>query len=199
MSRFIRKKKIMMIGIITVLSIILLTVILISTGVIASIKKSINKKIYPLEHREIILTAAEEYNLDPAFVCAVIYTESKFREDATSSAGAMGLMQLMPETFEYLADKKGETVPKDIISPDININYGVFYLRYLKDTYSFADFYTTAAAYNAGPGAVTEWLKNEDYSKDGKTLHNIPYEETENYISKIKKAEQMYQSLYFDE
>lgn len=185
-------------AVIVVFMLLLATVILVSTGVISEIKKNIDRKFYPLEHKEAILKASEDYDMDPAFICAVIFTESKFREDASSSAGAQGLMQLMPETFEYLAEKRGEETPEDITAPEVNIDYGVYYLRYMTDTYGFEDLYTTCAAYNAGPGAVTSWLKNEEYSKDGKTLYKIPYNETKNYIEKIKKAEQMYQTLYFE-
>ena len=199
MSRHRRKKKKgCAFGLIVFFSLILATVILVSTGVISGIKKSIDKKFYPLKYREYILSAAEEYDFDPAFICAMIYTESKFKAGAESSAGAMGLMQLMPETFEYLADKRDMDTPKDITDPETNIDYGVYYLRYMTDTYGFEDLYTTAAAYNAGPSAVSEWLQNEEYSADGSTLSYIPFEETENYIDRIKKARDMYQTLYFD-
>lgn len=194
-----KKKSGFRIAVTVVLLLILATVILVSTGVISELKKNIDRKFYPLEHREAILKASEDYDMDPAFICAVIFTESKFREDVTSSAGAKGLMQLMPETFEYLAEKRGEEVPEDITDPEVNIDYGVYYLRYMTDTYGFKDLYTACAAYNAGPGAVTSWLKNKEYSKDGETLTLIPFEETENYIEKIKNAQEMYQSLYFDQ
>ncbi len=199
MTRRRRKKKSgFKAAIIVVFLLLLVTIFLISTGVISEIKKNIDRKFYPLEYKEAILKASDDYNMDPALICAVIFTESRFREDATSSVGARGLMQLMPETFEYLAKKRGDTPPEDITDPETNIDYGVYYLRYMTDTYGFEDLYTTCAAYNAGPGVVTSWLSNEEYSKDGKTLSVVPYEETENYIKKIKSAEIMYQTLYFD-
>lgn len=198
MTRRKKKNRAVRTAIIVVFLLILTTVILIATGVISEIKKDIDRKFYPLEHKEAILKASEDYDMDPAFICAVIFTESKFREDVTSSAGAQGLMQLMPETFTYLAEKRSEEVPENITDPEVNIDYGVYYLRYLTDTYGYEDIYTTCAAYNAGPGAVNSWLKNEEYSEDGTTLTNIPFEETENYIEKIKKVQDMYQNLYFD-
>ena len=199
MTAYKRKKKSpFFVGLMLFFALLGATVILISTGVMSSLKKSIDSKFYPFKYKEAVLEACEQYDMDPAFVCAVIHTESKFNANASSSAGAMGLMQLMPETFEYLAGKKGVDVPKDITDPQTNIDYGVFYLRYLIDTYGY-DVYTAAAAYNAGPGKVSQWLQNEKYSADGKTLHTIPYEETDNYIEKIKDTEQMYQSLYFEE
>ena len=195
-----RKKKKRFKRALTVIFLLLFVfLILFVSGALTAVKDSINKMIYPLKHEKTILAACEEYDLDPAFVCAVIYTESKFREDAVSSAGALGLMQLMPETFEYLADKRGEATPEDTTYHETNIDYGTYYIRYLSDTYGFEDIYTTAAAYNAGPARVIRWLEDEKYSADGETLHTIPYSETENYIEKIKKAEDMYASLYFEE
>ena len=87
---------------------------------------------------------------------------------------------------------------EDITDPHINITYGVYYLYQLKNTYGFDDKYTCAAAYNAGPGAVGGWLKDDYYSEDGVTLKDIPFGETKEYVEKIKKAEEMYQTLYFD-
>ena len=198
MSKHRRKKKRgCSTGLIVFFLLILATIVLVSTGVVSNIKKKIDMKFYPLKYKEAILTSCEEYDMDPAFICAVIHTESKFRANADSSAGARGLMQLMPETFEYLASKKGEDVPKDITDPQTNIDYGVFYYRYLIDTYGFTDIYTAAAAYNAGPGAVNKWLSDSNYSADGKTLDNIPFKETREYIERIKKAQDMYQNLYF--
>ena len=200
MTAYKRKKKSpFFIGLVVFLVLIFTCLVLIFTGAMSGIKKSINSKFYPLKYKEAILSACNEYDLDPAFVCAVIHTESKFDANASSPAGAMGLMQLMPETFEYLAGKKGVDVPKDITDPQTNIDYGVFYLRYMIDTYGFTDVYTAAAAYNAGPGEVGEWLQNEEYSADGKTLHTIPFEETDKYIERIKDTQKMYQSLYFEE
>lgn len=194
-----KKKSPFMTGIILFLSLLLISAVLLFTGVLSGLKNKINSAIYPLKFEEAVMEACEEYDMDPAFVCAVIHTESKFNANAASSAGAMGLMQLMPETFEYLAGKKGVDVPKDITDPQTNIDYGVFYLRYMIDTYGYTDVYTAAAAYNAGPGEVGEWLQNEEYSADGETLHTIPFEETSNYIERIKDTREMYQSLYFTE
>ena len=198
MSKAKKKKHAVRTALVVVFLLILAAVILMATGIVSEVKKDIDRKFYPLEHKEAILKASEDYDMDPAFICAVIFTESKFREDVTSSAGAQGLMQLMPETFTYLAEKRSEEVPENITDPEVNIDYGVYYLRYLTDTYGYEDIYTTCAAYNAGPGAVNSWLKNEEYSEDGTTLTNIPFEETENYIEKIKKVQDMYQNLYFD-
>lgn len=194
-----KKKKGCSKGIFIFFLLVLTTVILVSTGVVSEIKKSIDRKFYPLEYKEHIINLCEEYDFDPAFICAVIHTESKFKADAESHAGAKGLMQLMPETFKEMAKRRGDTVnAEDITDPQTNITYGIYYLHQLKTTYGFTDKYTCAAAYNAGPGAVGRWLDNSEYSEDGTTLEDIPFGETKEYVEKIKKTESMYQSLYFD-
>lgn len=198
MSRKRRKKKSGCAkGVIVVLLLLLTTVVLISTGVIASMKTYVEKQIYPLKYEETILQASEDYGFSPEFICAVIHTESKFRESAESSAGAKGLMQLMPETFLWIGEIRGlNCTAEDILTPDVNIDYGVYYLRKLTDQYE--DVYTACAAYNAG-NVVRDWLENEEYSQDGKTLSSIPYEETSDYVKRIKAAEEMYRKLYFEE
>src|SRR3954465_4596678 len=90
----------------------------------------------PLRHEDIIRQQAAEKGLDPALIAAVIYTESHFR-DQTSRAGATGLMQLMPQTAEYIAHKSGGTAFEmgDLSTPQVNISYGAYYLRYLIERY----------------------------------------------------------------
>lgn len=175
---------------------ILIACILIFTDVLDTMRHRIELQLYPLGYRQEIMKASDEYNLEPEFICAVIHTESRFDPEATSPVGAKGLMQLMPETFLWLASVRGEDrTESDLLTPRINIDYGCYYLRYLADTYG--DIYTAAASYNAG-SVVTSWLGNPDYSSDGITLSSIPYPETEDYVEKIKTAQQMYQSLYFE-
>ncbi len=182
---------------IVVLIVGILFALLYFTGTFSKMKTSIEKFIYPLKYEEEILNASEKYNLEPEFIAAVIYTESKFNEDAESSAGAKGLMQLMPNTFTWLVDKRGDSYTEaDIMTPEINIDYGCYYLSWI-DEYLSGDIYTAAAAYNAGMGRVSEWLENPDYSIDGENLATIPYEETENYVKEIKNMETKYLELYF--
>ena len=147
---------------------------------------------YPLQYEEIIVAAAEKYDLDPYFVCALIDTESGFDSRAQSDAGARGLMQIMPETEEWIAQKLGmDNV--NIFDPETNIEMGCWYLRFLTDR--FSEEQVVIAAYNAGHNRVQQWL-DEGYSKDGKTLDEIPYEETEKYVKKVKKAYETYKKLY---
>ena len=111
----------------------------------------------PLRHDDIIRQQAADKNVDASLIAAVIYTESRFR-DQTSHAGAKGLMQIMPETADYIARKSGGTqfTRADLATPQINIAYGTWYLRYLLDKYE-GNTILTLAAYNGGEGKVDEW------------------------------------------
>ncbi len=183
-------------GITMALCFILIACVLIFTDVFEALKHRIELQLYPLTYKEEILKAAEDYNLEPEFICAVIHTESGFNPDAESPVGAKGLMQLMPETFLWLSQKRGQNLDESMLNvPYINIDYGCYYLRYLTDTYG--DLYTACASYNAGT-VVTDWLKNPDYSQDGVALYSIPYPETSQYVEKIKKTEEIYTRLYFE-
>ncbi len=184
-------------ALVTALLLILVVCVLAFTDVLSVLRQKIEMQIYPLNYREEILEASEEYDLEPEFICAVIHTESKFDSNAKSVAGAQGLMQIMPETFMWIAELKDETTSSDsVFVPRINIDYGCYYLRHLTDLYG--DCYTASAAYNAG-SVVTEWLSDPLYSTDGVTLYSIPFDETAEYVERIRYAEQMYQKLYFDE
>ena len=141
---------------------------------------------------------AEEYGVPEHIVYAVIKTESGFDASAQSGAGAIGLMQLMPDTFEWLTDSKlCEYLDRGMMyDPDTNIRYGVYYLSYLFGRYR--DWSTALAAYNAGPGNVDEWLADAEYSSDGVTLKRIPFKETRNYVKKVNIASEKYKSLYYE-
>ena len=139
--------------------------------------------------------AAREFNVPAALVLAVIRTESDFRKNALSDAGAIGLMQLMPQTFSYLSEEKlkESLSPLQIWDPEINIRYGTYYLSYLYER--FGSWETALAAYNAGEGRVAEWLEDPSLSRDG-VLINIPFPETESYVTRTKKLQQAYAEKY---
>lgn len=128
---------------------------------------------------------AQAHHLDPALVAAVMRQESKFDPQAVSHVGAKGLMQIMPSTAPDIARMAKRKISKDdLFDPATNILYGTTYLRYLLDRFQ-NETATALAAYNAGPNAVSAWLKDSSYSSDGKTLHTIPYAETRNYVKKV--------------
>ena len=157
----------------------------------------VDRKIYPHEeYGEIIEKAANTYNLEEPLIYAVINTESHFEPDAESGVGAKGLMQMMPSTFEWLQNLRGESYDEDsLFYPEINIDYGCYFLRYLIDM--FGEESTAVAAYNAGFAIVEEWLANPEYSSDGKTLDTIPYPETDEYVKKVEKMKQEYIKRYY--
>ena len=146
----------------------------------------------PKKYSAYVSKYAVEYGLEEEFVYAVIRAESNFRADAISTAGARGVMQLMPSTAQFIAECIGEELKID--SPQDNIRMGVWYLSYLKDR--FGGQTETLAAYNAGEGTVRLWLKDERYSSDGETLQNIPISETKLYVRRVKKFYNSYKFCY---
>lgn len=182
--------------------IIILLVISVAMGFLFDIGCSlIEKKTHPLKYTEYIEKYSEQYKVPKELVYAIIKTESDFVSNAVSRVGAVGLMQLMPETFKDLTENfLYENLDTGMLyDPETNIRYGVFYLSWLKT--NFEDWNCVIAAYNGGIGNVTKWLNDSEYSDDGKTLiiKNIPFEETRNYVKKINKATEKYTELYFSE
>lgn len=157
----------------------------------------IKKRLYPREFAEYVEKYSGEFDVPQELVYAVIYCESSFDPKVKSSVGAVGLMQLMPMTMDWLSRLMGEDEPTGIITdPETNIKYGTYYLSYLYK--KFSSWETALAAYNAGHGRVMEWLENSEYSDDGITLKKIPYKETENYVNRVTDVKNEYYSLYFE-
>ncbi|MCQ2513539.1 MAG: lytic transglycosylase domain-containing protein [Ruminococcus sp.] len=160
-------------------------------------KDNFEKTSYPQEYSEYVNKAAKEYELEPALIFAVIRTESGFNESAVSNAGAYGIMQVMPSSFEWLQEKrgvKGKYKTEDLLKPEICIDYGCYLLKFFYDYYGTEQ--CAVAAYNAG-FVVSDWLENSEYSPDGKKLENIPYPETSNYVERVENAKEMYIKLYY--
>ena len=158
---------------------------------------NLRKVAYPQKYSEYVNKAAADYNLPPALIYAVIRTESGFDPDAESSVGARGLMQLMPSSFEWLLQKRGETdkyTSDALFDPAVNIDYGAYLLRYFYDYYGNEQ--CAVAAYNAG-FVVSDWLADSSYSPDGVTLTEIPYPETSQYVDKVESAKSVYIELYY--
>jgi soluble lytic murein transglycosylase len=151
----------------------------------------------PLRHEDIIRQQAADKNLDPALIAGVIYVESHFR-DQTSHAGAKGLMQLMPSTADYIARKSGGTrfVQGDLATPQINIAYGSWYLRYLLTKYHGSEA-LALAAYNAGEGKVDEWWHAAAARGQRFTVaEHIPFPETRDYVTRVLEAQRAYRRQY---
>jgi peptidoglycan lytic transglycosylase len=159
--------------------------------------KAVKEITLPLRHEDIIRQQAREKSLDPSLIAGVIYVESRFR-DQTSHAGAKGLMQLMPATADYIAHKSGGTrfVQGDLATPQINIAYGSWYLRYLLDHYN-GDTALALAAYNAGEGKVDGWWQEAaDRGESFSVADHIPFPETRAYVTKVLDARRKYRREY---
>lgn len=176
-------------------AILITALVLVILAVVAFLaREEINKKIYPLKFKETIAVLSEKYELDPYLVCAVIYTESSFQEDSKSNKGAVGLMQIMPQTGEWIAGKlKLESY--SLLDPYTNIEMGCWYLHYLDKRFE-GNLETMLAGYNAGPNKAAEWLKDERYSEDGVNLKEIPFQETKDYVYKVNRYYDEYKKLY---
>ncbi len=149
---------------------------------------------YPLTYEEYVSKAEKEYGIPKETIFAVIKAESSFREDAVSSSGAVGLMQILPDTMEWLCQKRGENYSEEMLyDPAVNIDYGCFYLSYLYE--SFQDWDLAHAAYNAGPNKVRSWMEDEALFQDGKLI-SIPYKETETYLQRIHDYKNTYIKYY---
>lgn len=152
---------------------------------------------YPMTYAPEIRAAAAEFSLDPAYVASVVLAESSFDAEAVSSAGAIGLMQIMPATGEWIAGKL-EDEPFDVqrlYQPEVNLRYGCWYLRFLLDRYD-EDMYTASTAYHQGQGRVDQWLEDPQYSQDGRTLTAISSAVTDTYVNRIMESYANYQELY---
>ena len=159
--------------------------------------KAVQEISLPLRHEDIIRQQAAQKGLDPSLIAGVIYVESRFR-DQTSHAGAKGLMQILPSTADYIARKSGGTAFQqgDLASPQINIAYGSWYLRYLLEHYHGNEL-LTLAAYNAGEGKVDEWYRNASArGEDFDVASHIPFPETRSYVGSVLEVRGRYRQEY---
>ncbi|HWS29508.1 MAG TPA: lytic transglycosylase domain-containing protein [Clostridia bacterium] len=161
------------------------------------VSRVLEKRTYALLYADEIKKSADEFALDRYLVAAVIHCESRNVKDARSYKGAIGLMQIMPETGAWIAEKLNvENYTQAMLwQPAHNIRFGCWYLKYLSDRYGDGDTSKVLAAYNAGPGNVEKWLNSEEYSREGR-LTSIPFKETENYVEKVGYAARKYEELY---
>ena len=145
---------------------------------------------YPLRYETIVRGHARNYSLDPALLAAVIYQESKFKADAESKSGAIGLMQLLPDTAKGIAVHTGGSAFRvaDLYDPEINVRYGAWYLRHLLRKYG--EERTALAAYNAGQDNVDRWRREGI---------EIQFPETRAYVNRVEDLKKIYRDAYGDE
>ena len=145
------------------------------------------KLLYPWDYYELVSQAAREHGVSNALLRGLILTESSFDPRAVSSVGARGLTQIMPETFDWLQSKTGESLPLDaLFEPETSVRYGALLLQLLLDEFGTPE--TALAAYHAGRGRVNQWLRDPAISADGRTLADIPSPDTRHYVNKVMKA-----------
>ncbi len=148
-----------------------------------------------INYTALIERYSAEYSIPKNLVFAVIKVESGFDPTAESSVGALGLMQMMPSTFEWLTGEEhlGEHLSVNCLTdPEVSIRYGTYYLRYLY--LKFENWDTVLAAYNGGEGNVAKWLADPEYSDGNGNLTYIPFEETRNYVKKVNDAMAKYEN-----
>lgn len=159
---------------------------------------TIDKELHPTNYSEMVAAASEEFDIPQYIIYATIKVESNFDPNAVSSVGAIGLMQMMPSTFEWLTGEEhlNENLSTKMLDdPEVSIRYGTYYLSYLYKKFDY-NWDNTFAAYNGGEGNVAKWLKSPEYSDLKGNLTSIPYKETANYVKKINKELNTYKALY---
>jgi len=158
------------------------------------LRPGLDRVLYPMDYYGLIDSAASENQTDTALLMALVFTESSFDPRAVSPVGARGLTQIMPETFAWLQGKTGEKLELDaLFEPEISLRYGALLLRLHLDEFGYTE--TALAAYHAGRGRVNQWLRDPEISPDGRTLANIPSNDTRHYINKVIKAYAKYNGL----
>ncbi len=178
----------------TFIVILILIISAVTAFVYTGLDEKIIKKNHPTLFSEYVDKYCQQYSVPKDLVYAVIKTESSFKSDAVSHKGAIGLMQITPDTYEWLCTKEPtEQVNADLLyTPQINIHYGTMFLSMLYSEYGVWE--TALAAYNAGRATVMRWLSDEKYSKDGR-LTDIPYKETREYVEKVLKTRDIYTEI----
>lgn len=179
-----------------------LVLLIVSTMMNSGATKEFTKSLYPIKYESYVEKAAKEYNVDICLVYGVIRNESNFDPNVVSNAGAIGLMQIMPDTFTWLQNYRADFEPKKILDsdklydPKTNIDYGTYFLRYLLDKYN-GDKSLVICAYNAGYGNVDSWIEDGTIPNGNVSPSDVPFPETSNYLLKVTESMEMYRELYF--
>lgn len=190
-----------------VLCILLIIAIVIGTYAFINHDKIIDKAkeltpsfSYPTQYQELVVKYSKKYSVDATLIYSVINVESHFDTNAKSDVGALGLMQIMPDAYDWikfrLNDKKATSFAKDMVNKEKNIQYGSYYLSYLMNKYDNS-IELTAAAYHCGMTTVDNWLKKKIISKDNFNVSSIPDENdaTAYYVEKITTSYENYKKI----
>jgi soluble lytic murein transglycosylase len=157
----------------------------------------IEKWLYPIKYQAEINQAAEKNELDELLVAAVIRAESDFKPHLVSEKGAIGLMQIMPDTAEWAADQMRVELPSiaQLEEPQLNIEIGTWYLKSLHQQFE-NNHIVAIAAYNAGPTNVRKWLQDGTWDGSLEQLLQIPFGETRHYVKRVDRFYEKYVELY---
>ncbi len=177
------------------ISVLIACSLLLAAGIVSA--RALTHFLYPLEYSSAVERYSERFGVDSDLVYAVIRTESGFDPNAESEVGALGLMQIMPDTFHWLQGKlepDAGLATGELNDPDTNIRYGVFYLSMLRE--KFGSDVLAVAAYHAGQNRVTQWLADSRIPLENCTADDIPSSATGHYVRKVQNARAIYEKLY---
>lgn len=157
------------------------------------------KIVYPIRYENLVRENAEKYQINPFIVLAVIRVESNFDPSQRSNRGAVGLMQVMPKTAEWIVKYKrqSEDLLTQIDVPHVNIDMGTWFLMALYKEFN-ENWIATLAAYNAGPGNVNKWIK-DGWTPSVDTIDEIPFGETRHYVQRVLYYVNKYEWVYADD
>lgn len=164
---------------------------------VLNLPSSQKKILYPFPYREHVERNSARYNVDRFLAISVIKVESNFAENARSHSGAVGLMQIMPETADWIAYCLEEPAPtlQKLHDSGTNIRYGIWYLAELEEEF-FGNDVLALAAYNAGRGNVHQWIEENGWRRDFSDVDAIPYAETRDYVKRVLQCREKYSQLY---
>ncbi|HOJ76509.1 MAG TPA: lytic transglycosylase domain-containing protein [Bacillota bacterium] len=159
--------------------------------------KPILRIYFVLDFKEKIIAASKQKQVDPALISAIVFVESRFNPKAQSSKGALGLMQVMPQTGKWVAEKIAlpDFTDHNLLNPNLNIDIGIWYFRYLIDHFNQNEA-LALAAYNAGMGYVERWIQSKLWDGNLVQLEKIPFPETRKYLFRIYFLKKVYRYLY---
>ncbi len=176
---------------------LLLLIMVLLIAIVAANKDTLLRTLYPVPYYDEIALLCQEFGEDLPLVLALIQTESRFRQDALSSPGAVGLMQVMPDTAQWMADQLGleDYSAEKLYEREWNLKLGIAYLHYLRQQFP-GSLVQALAAYNAGPTKVRSWLAADQWDGSRDNLEEIPYKETRNYVEKVMNRYETYRQIY---
>lgn len=176
---------------------VLFTIVCVGFIIYAANSKVILRHLYPIKYQEEIYKYSSEFKIDPLLVLSVIKVESNFNKFAVSNKDAKGLMQITDKTGLWASEilDLRDFSPSNLFDHKTNIRIGCWYLNRLRKEFD-GNMILAVTAYNSGSGRVREWLKNKNFSRDGRTLDKIPFDETDKYVKRILKEYEIIKYIY---